>query len=161
VPIERHLFFQLMGSFASGVTVVTSRGEDGVLRGFTASAFSSLSLEPRLCMIGVDLRTESLPTIRASQTFAVNILSAEQRDLSQHFASKTPDKFDGLDYRHGPITGAPIFAGVVAWLECRVREVLPGGDHLIVVGEIHAGEAREGTPLLYFRSRYRALAEDE
>ena len=158
VPVERDLFFRLMGSFGSGVTVITSVSEDGVPRGFTASAFCSLSLDPPLCMIGVDLRTETLPAIRSSRAFVVNILAADQQELSQRFASKLADKFAGLTYQGGPATGAPIFDGVLAWVECRVREVLPGGDHVIVVGEIQGGEALEGEPLLYFRSRYRSLA---
>ncbi len=158
MPVERDDFFRLMGSFASGVTIITSRDEDGVPRGFTASAFCSLSLSPALCMVGVDLRTESLPAIRSSGGFVINILAAHQQELSQRFASKAADKFAGVTYREGPVTGAPIFDGALAWIECRVKEMLPGGDHLIVVGEIEGGEAHDGEPLVYFRSRYRGLA---
>ena len=158
VPVNRDLFFRLMGSFASGVTVITSLGDDGVPRGFTASAFCSLSLDPMLCLVSIDVRTETLPAIRSSQGFVVNILAADQQEISQRFASKAADKFAGLTYDKGPVTGAPIFPGVLAWVECRVRELLPGGDHVIAVGEIQGGEAREGEPLLYFRSRYRGLA---
>jgi flavin reductase (DIM6/NTAB) family NADH-FMN oxidoreductase RutF len=159
VTVGRDLFFRLMGSFASGVTVITSRDEGGTPRGFTASAFCSLSLDPTLCLVSVDLRTESLPSIRTSRAFAVNILASSQEEISRRFASKLEDKFAGLAYREGPATGAPIFDGVLASIECRVREVLPGGDHVIVVGEIVDGEAHEGDPLLYFRSQYRRLAQ--
>ena len=158
MPVDRDLFFRLMGSFASGVTVITSLDEDGVPRGFTASAFCSLSLDPPLCMVGVDLRTETLPAIQSSRGFVVNILADDQQEISQRFASKVADKFAGLSYREGPLTGAPIFEGALAWVECRVAEILPGGDHVIVVGEIQGGETSEGAPLLYFRSRYRNLA---
>ena len=159
MPVDRDQFFQLMGSFPSGVTVVTSRGADGVPRGFTASAFCSVSLEPRLCLVSVDLRTETLPAMQESRAFAVNILADSQEDVSRRFASKVEDKFAGLAHRPAPETGAPILDGVLAWVECRIRDMLPGGDHSIVVGEIEGGEANEGTPLVYFRTRYRQLAE--
>ena len=158
MPVDRALFFRLMGSFASGVTVITSRGEDSLPRGFTASAFCSLSLDPPLCIVCVDLRTESLPAIRSTRAFVVNILASDQQEISQRFASKASDKFAGLVYREGPATNSPVFEGVVAWVECRVRDILEGGDHVIVVGEIQAGDALDADPLLYFRGQYRAFA---
>jgi flavin reductase (DIM6/NTAB) family NADH-FMN oxidoreductase RutF len=157
VPVDREQFFALMASFASSVTVITTRGTDGVPRGLTASAFCSVSLEPRLCLVSVDLRSESVGAIRESEGFVVNILSSDQEEISRRFASKLPDKFEGVAYRDGPATGAPILDGVLAWIECKVKEMLPGGDHVIVVGEIQDGTANEGTPLVYFRSQYRQL----
>ena len=158
MPIERELFFNLMASFASGVTVVTSRGTDGVPRGFTASSFSSLSLEPRLCLVSVDNRSESLAAIRDSGAFVVNILADSQEQVSRIFASRAPDKFAEVSFTDGPATGAPILDGALAFIECRVHEMLPGGDHTILIGDIQAGEAREGAPLLYFRGQYRQFA---
>lgn len=157
MPIDRALFFRLMGSFASSVTVVTSFGEDDVPRGFTASAFTSLSLDPPLCLVCVDRGAESLPTIRATGAFVVNILADGQEDLSRRFATKATDKFGGLPYQRSPHTGAPILDDVVAWVDCRVREVLEGGDHVIVVGDIQGGDVRDADPLLYFRGQYRRL----
>jgi flavin reductase (DIM6/NTAB) family NADH-FMN oxidoreductase RutF len=157
VPIERELFYSLMASFASGVTVVTSREVDGTPRGFTASSFSSLSLEPRLCLVSVDNRSESLSAIRDSGAFVVNILAASQEQVSRTFASRAPDKFADVSFSDGPATGAPVLDGVLAYVECRVAEMLPGGDHTILVGEIEGGEAREGSPLVYFRGQYREL----
>jgi 3-hydroxy-9,10-secoandrosta-1,3,5(10)-triene-9,17-dione monooxygenase reductase component len=110
-----------------------------------------------MCLVCVDLRSESVSAITESQGFVVNILSSEQEEISRRFASKLPEKFEGVVYRDGPATGAPILAGVLAWIECKVREILPGGDHIIVVGEIQDGTANEGTPLLYFRGQYRQL----
>jgi flavin reductase (DIM6/NTAB) family NADH-FMN oxidoreductase RutF len=147
-----------MASFASGVTVITSRGLDGVPRGLTASAFCSVSLEPRLCLVSVDLRSESVGAIKESGSFVVNILSSEQEEISRRFASKLPDKFEGIGYRDGPETGAPILDGVLAWIECKVYESVPGGDHIVFIGEIQDGTANEGTPLVYFRGQYRRLA---
>ena len=155
MPIERELFYGLMASFASGVTVVTSRDADGTPRGFTASSFSSLSLEPRLCLVSVDNRSESLAAIRDSGAFVVNILSDAQEQVSRTFASRAPDKFAEVSYTDGAATGAPILDGVLAYIECRVHEMLPGGDHTILVGDIQGGEAREGAPLLYYRGQYR------
>jgi flavin reductase (DIM6/NTAB) family NADH-FMN oxidoreductase RutF len=146
-----------MASFASGVTVVTSRDPDGNPRGFTASAFSSVSLEPRLCLVCVDNRSESLPVIQASGAFIVNILADSQQHLSMLFASKAPDKFAEVQHRSGEVTGAPVLDGALAYVECRVNEMLPGGDHTIIVGEIQGGEAQDGTPLLYFRGQYHTL----
>ena len=157
VPVDRDQFFALMASFASSVTVITSKGPDGVLRGLTASAFCSVSLEPRLCLVSVDNRSESISAIKESGSFVVNILSSEQEEISRRFASKIADKFDSVTYRLGPETGAPILDGVLAWIECKVYQTVPGGDHTIFIGEIQDGTANEGMPLLYFRGQYRQL----
>lgn len=158
MPVEREQFFTLMASFASSVTVITNKSLDGVLRGLTASAFVSVSLEPRLCLVSVDNRSESVGAITESGKFVVNILSSEQEEISRRFASKVPDKFEGVAYRNGPSTDCPILDGVLAWIECHVYAVVPGGDHTLFVGEIQDGTANEGTPLVYFRGNYRQLA---
>jgi flavin reductase (DIM6/NTAB) family NADH-FMN oxidoreductase RutF len=158
VPIEREQFFALMASFASSVTVITSKGQDGVVRGLTASAFCSVSLDPRLCLVSVDNRSESIGAINESGTFVVNILSSDQEDLSRRFASKLPDKFEGVPYKLGTETGAPVLDGALAWIECRVHQAVPAGDHTVFIGELLDGTANEGTPLLYFRAQYRELA---
>ena len=158
MPVEREQFFALMASFASSVTVITNKSADGVLRGLTASAFVSVSLEPRLCLVSIDNRSESVANITETGKFVVNILSSEQEEISRRFASKIPDKFEGVAYRHGPATDCPILDGALAWIECRVHQVVPGGDHTLFIGEILDGTANEGTPLVYFRGNYRALA---
>jgi flavin reductase (DIM6/NTAB) family NADH-FMN oxidoreductase RutF len=158
VPVDREQFFALMASFASSVTVITSRGPDGVVRGLTASAFCSVSLDPRLCLVSVDNRSESIAAVTESGKFVVNILASDQEEISRRFASKLPDKFEGISYRHGPETDAPILDGVLAWIECRVYQMVPGGDHTVFIGEILDGTANEGLPLLYFRGQYRQLA---
>ena len=157
MPVEREQFFALMASFASSVTVITSKGPDGVIRGLTASAFCSVSLEPRLCLVGIDNRSESIAAISDGGTFAINILASDQEDISRRFASKIPDKYEGVSYRLGPESGAPIIDGVLAWIECKVHAIVPGGDHTIFIGEILDGTANEGAPLLYFRGNYREL----
>lgn len=158
MPIEREQFFALMASFASSVTVITSKGPDGVARGLTASAFCSVSLDPRLCLVSVDNRSESIGAITDSGTFAVNILAVDQEEISRRFASKLPDKFEGIAYKPGTATGAPILDGVLAWIECSVYQAIPAGDHTVFIGEILDGTANEGLPITYFRGQYRQLA---
>ena len=158
MPIEREQFFALMASFASSVTVITSKGPDGVIRGLTASAFCSVSLDPRLCLVSVDNRSESIKAITDGGMFAVNILASDQEEISRRFASKLPDKFEGVSYRHGTATDAPILDGVIAWIECQVSQAVEAGDHTVFIGEILDGTANEGLPITYFRGQYRQLA---
>ncbi len=158
MPVDRDQFFALMASFASSVTVITCKGPDGVVRGLTASAFCSVSLDPRLCLVSVDNRSESIGAISECGTFAVNILASDQEEISRRFASKLPDKFEGISYRPGTATGAPILDGALAWIECQVFQAVPAGDHTVFIGEILDGTANEGLPVVYFRGQYRQLA---
>jgi len=149
---------KIMGRFATGVTVVTTAGPGG-LGGLTANAVSSLSLEPPLVLVAVDKRAGSYPEIKANGCYAVNILAADQEEISRRFATPGPKDYTGLTWTKA-VTGAPVLEGTLAWVDCRLAEVLPGGDHDIFVGEIVAGEARdEGLPLLYFSGKYRQLVE--
>lgn len=143
-----------MGSFASGVTVVTVTGKDGTPTGFTASAVSSLSLDPRLLLVCVSKHSSTLDIIKEAGSFAVNILSTEQQETAQQFATRRDGRFGGIRWRAGAETGAPILDGSLAYAECRLRDTCKGGDHVILMGEIVAGEANEAEPLLYFRGRY-------
>jgi flavin reductase (DIM6/NTAB) family NADH-FMN oxidoreductase RutF len=154
MSIENYQFQRVMGSFASGVTVVTVLGKDGVSKGFTASAVSSLSLEPRMLLVCVNERSATLQVIKEAGSFAVNILSTEQQEVAQQFTSRTGDRFAGLRWRPGTLTGAPILDGSLAYAECRLTDTCKGGDHVILMGEIVAGDAHEAEPLLYFRGRY-------
>ncbi len=154
MPIERHLFLRVMGSFASGVTVVTVMGKDGSPRGFTASAVSSLSLEPRMLLVCLSERSTTLQVLQEVGTFAVNILAATQQEVAQQFATRQGDRFAGLRWRAAPETGAPVLDGSLAYAECRLHGTCKGGDHVILMGEVLAGDAHEAEPLLYFRGRY-------
>ena len=106
----------------------------------------------------MDNRSESIGAITESGTFAVNILAADQEHVSRQFASKMPDKFEGIAYRIGDASGAPILDGVLASIECKLHQAVVAGDHIIFVGEILDGAVHEGAPLLYFRTQYRQLA---
>ncbi|MFO0888480.1 MAG: flavin reductase family protein [Isosphaeraceae bacterium] len=147
---------KIMGQFATGVTVVTTGGPAGT-HGLTANAIASLSLNPPLVLVAVDKRAHSLEYLKANRCFAVNILRIEQEDVSRRFATPGPKDFQGLAVARA-VTDSPILADCLAYLDCKVVDILPGGDHEIFVGEIVSGEHHEGEPLLYFSGKYRRLA---
>jgi flavin reductase (DIM6/NTAB) family NADH-FMN oxidoreductase RutF len=146
------------GAFATGVTVVTARGPDGPA-GLTTNAFASLSLDPPLVLVCFDNASRTLPVVRASGRFAVNVLRAGQEALAATFASKLvqADKFAAVT--HSEDHGVPVLddAHALAWIVCRVRELVPGGDHTIGVGEVEAMAAGEGDPLVFWGGAYRRL----
>jgi flavin reductase (DIM6/NTAB) family NADH-FMN oxidoreductase RutF len=149
-------FRHVLGHFASGVTVVTAWDGEGRPTGLTASAFSSVSLDPPLVLVCVEHRAHSYPALRRSGGFAVNILAAAHEGLSRRFATTSPSKFDAVAYHQGP-QGLPLLSGALAHLECRTVHAYPGGDHTIFVGEVESASARRGAPLLYYRGRYARL----
>lgn len=156
MSIAQPLFRQVMGHFATGVTVVTS-AVDEQLTGLTVSAFTSLSLEPTLVLICIHQEAQSHDMIARAGLFAVNILSDNQECLSRRFASNSTEKFSASDYcisEHG----LPLLEGTLAALECRVVQSIPGGDHTIFVGEAIAAQVNKGRPLLYYRSGYHQLS---
>ncbi len=148
---------KIMGHFATGVTVVTTDGKAGT-HGMTANAVASLSLDPPLVLVAVDKKAYLMDLLKVNRCFAVNILRLEQEKISRMFATPGPKDFTGLAHLTA-VTGSPVLADCLAYLDCRVIDVLPGGDHEIFVGEIVAGEVDEGRPLLYHAGKYRALAE--
>jgi len=148
---------KIMGQFATGVTVVTTGGEAGV-HGLTANAVASLSLNPPLVLVAVDKRAATLEFLKKNRCFAVNILRVDQEKISRRFATPGPKDFSDLNVATA-VTSAPILTDCLAFVDCRVVEILPGGDHEIFVGEIVAGEHQGGEPLLYHGGGYRRLAE--
>ncbi|MBK7975878.1 MAG: flavin reductase family protein [Deltaproteobacteria bacterium] len=150
-------FKALMGSFAAGVTVVTTRDLHGNPWGLTATAFSSLSLDPPLCLVCIDRRTASHRPLVDSGRFAVSMLTDQQQDLSNHFASKLSDKFAGVPWIPGTVTAIPVLSEALAWMECSVAAIHDGGDHDIFVGRILSAHLRDGKPLIYWRGAYADL----
>ena len=148
---------KIMGHFATGVTLVTTGGAAGA-HGLTANAVASLSLDPPLVLVAVDKKAHSMEFLKANHCFAINILTLEQEAISRRFATPGPKDFHDLPVQTAE-TGAPILADCLAYLDCRVVEVLHGGDHEIFIGQIVAGELHEGQPLLYFSGKYRRLAD--
>src|ERR1700735_1616222 len=152
-------FRQAMGHFATGVTVVTSIGDDGEPVGTTASAVTSLSLDPPLVLVCLDRTSLTLRAIRSHGAFVVNVLAAPQEHLSANFARRgLAAAWDGVRHRPRP-TGSPRLDGVLASLECTVEHRLDGGDHEIVVGRVHEVETggAGGAPLLFWRGSYASL----
>jgi flavin reductase (DIM6/NTAB) family NADH-FMN oxidoreductase RutF len=138
--------------------VVTSEGPRGPA-GLTASAVCSLSLEPLLMIVCIDRGSRTLEAIRNSRRLAVNILARDQQRLASVFASKDPEDQKFADVAHEHVDGVPVLAGVVAWLTGSLRELAPGGDHVIGIAEVERVGAPGGEPLVYFRGAYHALSE--
>jgi flavin reductase (DIM6/NTAB) family NADH-FMN oxidoreductase RutF len=156
MPIDDAEFKLALSHFVSGVTVVTTVHE-GVRYGMTVASFASLSLHPPLVVICIEKIVKSHDAIAAAGVFGVSILAESQAELSNRFASRRDDKFDGVAVREGAL-GVPLIEGAICTLECRVHGQLPGGDHTIFVGEVESISTSEAAPLVYFRSGYRQLA---
>src|SRR5215212_9253934 len=145
-------FRQALGAFATGVTVITTRGEDHLF-GMTANAFSSLSLDPPLILVCVISGTTGAQVIEQNAMFAVNILGSNQEPISRYFASK--DRPRGLEaFNEIPhstaVTGCPIIAGAAGYLDCRLHTAHQAGDHVIFVGEVVAlGHDASAEPLVF------------
>ncbi len=157
--IEPLSFREALGHYASGITVITSHN-DGELIGFTCQSFHSVSMSPPLVSFNVMSSSASYPRIREAGRFAVNILSDEQVQISNQFARRGTDKWQGVEWQTSPL-GNPIIAGSLHWLDCEIYAEHAAGDHLIVIGEVKAlnlQEAAATQPLLYFKGQYRNIA---
>lgn len=144
---------QVLGHFATGVTVVTAAiGREPA--GLAVNSFTSVSLEPPLVAICVSTRSTTWPKIQASGTFCVNVLADDQEALCRVFAARGTDKFQGVGWKPAE-SGAPILNDVLAWIDCAVVAEHPGGDHVIVIGEVRdLAVMREGLPLVFYRGGY-------
>ena len=154
--IDTDTFRAVLGRFASGVTVVTTRDAGGADHGLTVSAFSSLSLVPPLVLVCIDHGSSVHPVLSAASHFVVNVLASGQEALSRRFSGSDPNRFDGIGYTRG-VTGAAILDDVHAHLECRIARHFDEGDHTIFVGQVEAAETGDGRPLLYYRGGYATL----
>jgi flavin reductase (DIM6/NTAB) family NADH-FMN oxidoreductase RutF len=154
--IDPDLFRAVLGRFASGVTVVTTRDASGRDHGLTVSAFASLSLEPPLVLVCIDQSSSVHPVLRDASHFVVNVLASTQEALSRRFSGRDLDRFDGVGYSRGT-TGPAVLEEVLAYLECRVAHRLDQGDHTIFVGEVESADTSTGRPLLYYRGGYATL----
>ena len=156
-------FRNALGSFATGVTVVTT-GSDPMFHGMTAQSFSSLSLDPPLILICVDKGASMVKFLNESKAFTVNELGTSQDDAMWYFASKDrptpPEEFQDVDYTIGA-TGCPRLSQATTVIDCTLHEVIEGGDHLIYVGAVAAfEELSQEDPILFFRGRGRTLAKE-
>jgi flavin reductase (DIM6/NTAB) family NADH-FMN oxidoreductase RutF len=154
-------FRDVIGHFASGVTVITAH-HDGEPKGTTASAVTSLSLEPPMVLVCLNKESSTGKAVAASGRFAVNILGEDQAEEAMRFAKKAGDKFAGVAVSTGQ-RGEPLLAEALATLECHVAENVTGGTHSVFFGEVERASARSGAPLAYFRGQFGRLelAQDE
>ena len=158
------LYRELLSRFPAGVTVVTAFDRLGEPRGLTLVAFCGVSLDPPLVLVCVDRDSNTLPAIRASGGFTVNIVSSESRDLARRMATKAPDKFEGVRWvAPSSAEGGPILDhDSSAYLVCRTRGEVEAGDHLVIVGEVLEGAAEDGRePLVFHRRDFRGLVISE
>lgn len=158
MPVDAQVFRSAMGCFAAGVTVVTTVGRDGAPYGLTATAFTSVSMNPPLALVCIGKESGSYSHFAGCSAFAVNFLSVDQVPVSQRFASSGGEKFAELDWRPGRLR-VPLLGGTIGYAECELVATHDGGDHTIFIGRIEAAEANGGDPLTYFRGAYRRLAE--
>ena len=149
-------FRRACGHFATGVTIASVLDAQGTPHGLTVSSFTSVSLDPPLILICLGHRVSVIDAFRASAHFGINVLAEDQRDLAERFARKAQDRFDGLKWRRGK-TGVPILAGVLAAIECAVRQRFTAGDHDVFVGQMVRARVAAGAPLIHLAGRYRRL----
>ena len=149
-------FRRACGRFATGVTIATILDEEGLPHGLTVSSFSSVSLSPPLVSICLGHAVSIIELFRSAKYFGINILSADQWLLSDHFARRGHDRFQGVSWSPGE-TGVPLIYDALAAMECQLEQRIPAGDHDIFLGRMIATRVIETEPLLYFASAYHKL----
>ena len=155
--VSSDLFRQVMGNFATGITVVTTRLADGQPYGLTVNSFTSVSLDPVLVLVCLENKLSGLQAFKDSKHFGVSILSEHQEDMSRMFAKKDSERPSSI-YFEGKL-GLPLLHNSLAVMECETRMVYAGGDHQIFVGEVQIAEVLQPeAPLMYFRGKYRRMA---
>jgi flavin reductase ActVB len=158
--ISKDQYRQLVGSFAAGVTIVTTSDASGTPWGFTASSFTSVSLAPPLVLVCIAATADCFAAFSTATEMAIHVLAKGQGDLAMRFATKGADKFAGLTLGKGEHTRAPILPGALARIECRMHQRHVEGDHTILLGEVLGGARADAAPLLYYgRSFGRFEAE--
>jgi len=154
--IDPYQFRQLLGRFATGVTILTVATPEGRPMGMTASSLSSVSLQPPLISACVDREAELHDVIVQAPEFVVNVLSSPQEALARRFSDKHEDRFEGVGYHLSP-EGQILLDGVLAHIICERYAEYAGGDHTIILGRVVGGATGDGRPLLYYRGGYAVL----
>lgn len=150
------VFRQCLGKFATGVTVVTCSDVDGNPCGITANSFSSVSLDPPLVLWNISKVSNSLDAYMSAEHFAINVLSAQQQELSVHFSRSDHTMFNGVDYTLSA-DGAPLLPDTIATLHCRTHQIHDCGDHFVVIGEVTDHQLTDADPLLFYDGTYRTF----
>ncbi|SDV51540.1 flavin reductase family protein [Chitinasiproducens palmae] len=159
---DNQTFRDALATFPSGVTIVSTTDAEGRHWGFTASSFSSVSMNPPLVLVCLANAAESHPAFLQASRFAINILSQDQKDVAMHFARKGVDKFGPHEFRYGTPDDPhpPMLAGSAASLLCSARDAHPAGDHTVLIGEVEAVELGNAPPLVYYNRGFRELVSD-
>ncbi len=161
LPEELPRFRQALGSFLTGVTVITTQDDQGNDRGMTANSFTSVSLDPPLVLFCIDRRAASYDAFTAAAGYVVHILGSHQQDLAKVFASKSPDKFDGLRLERSS-TGMAVIADAHAVLDCVAHDVVEAGDHAVVIARVEAFGIADRRPLGFYQGKMQSFnTEDE
>lgn len=154
MAIDPTEFRRVLGHWITGVSVLASRTDTGQPCGLTANAVTSLSLDPPLVLACVDRSANSHDCIHRAGIFTINVLRSDGESIARLFADGDSEgRFDNVSWHPSP-GGAPILEDALAWVDCRVRDVHPGGDHTIFIGEVKAAGTSAGDPLIYYRGRY-------
>ncbi len=157
MAIDPREFRNALGTFATGVTIVTTMSAEGKPVGLTANSFTSVSLDPPLVLFCLDRKAYSFAHFERAAHFAVNVLSAAQMDVSSHFARPSEDKWKDMTLDLCGV-GCPAFKQSIAIFECETHNVHDGGDHVIIVGKVLSFQYNpDGSPLLYYRGKYGAI----
>ncbi|MCV6546596.1 MAG: flavin reductase family protein [Cohaesibacter sp.] len=145
-----------MSQYATGIAVATTLDEDGLPHGLTINSFNSVSLDPPLVLWSLSHKSGNLEAFTQSGHFAINILSQQQKDISMRFATPDVDRFAGTDWQKGKL-GSPVLSGVVASMDCKVEQMVEGGDHVIFIGRVVEANHTDSPPLLYHGGAYHSL----
>ena len=160
--LDRSAYRRALGTFSTGVCVVTAHTPEGAF-GITVNSFTSVSLDPPLVLFCPTKQSRSWQAIEASGKFCVNVLAEQQKDVCARFGSREPDKFAGVDWAPSPL-GSPILANSLAHIDCTVASVHDGGDHFVVFGAVHSLSdvpAVKPRPLLFYRGDYTGIEPDK
>ncbi|MVW70930.1 flavin reductase family protein [Bordetella sp. 15P40C-2] len=152
-------FRDALSTFPSGVTIVSTTDDEGRHWGFTASSFSSVSMDPPLVLVCLAKKADSHAAFLKAQRYAINILAEDQEGVAMHFARKGEDKFSAHPFRYGTAQDPhpPVLHGSIASLHCVAHDAYDAGDHTVLVGEVAHVELNEATPLVYFNRGFRKI----
>ncbi len=154
-PLDTRHFRNALSQFATGVTVIATRLDDGSFIGLTATSFNSVSLDPPLVLWSLGISARSLPAFTAHSHYIVNVLAADQTALADRFSRRIDNRFEGVEFDLSA-TGLPILKGAAAWFECRNRSRYPEGDHVIFVGEVEHCDVQPRPALVFHGGKYVA-----
>ncbi len=153
-PIDQRGLRTALGQFATGVTAIVTRDPAGALTGLTVNSFTSVSLDPPMVLWSLRRAARSYETFRVCSHFVINVLAADQVAVARQFSAPIADRFAGVTWQPGPVSGLPVFDNVSAWFDCKLIEAHDAGDHTIFVGEVRGFAHAARPPLLFHAGAY-------